>query len=265
MRALILGAAVVLTAVLAPGAAQAVPPSNDDFAGATAITSLPYSSTVDTSDGTAADDDPFTCSWSTSSVWFRYTAPTDGFVRMTTDRANDQKPAISAYTGERGALTWTPGACQYPHGGGSNTFAVTAGTTYHFLVQDTRFAGPVTFGLELVPRATNDDLASAADLRLDTEVAADTGPATLEAGEARPTCDRSSTRSLWYRYTAGSALFVSAKVTQNLSTAGVAVFRGAALTEVAAGRPPTTRRSSPLFLVRPTTSGSRTASTARHR
>ena len=66
---MILGAAVVLTAVLAPGAAQAAPPSNDDFAGATAITSLPYSSTADTSDGTAADDDPFTCSWSTSSVF----------------------------------------------------------------------------------------------------------------------------------------------------------------------------------------------------
>jgi hypothetical protein len=232
---MMIGAAVVLTAALAPGAAHAAPPSNDDFAGATAIASLPFTSTVDTREGTAADDDPFACSWSTSSVWFRYTAPADGFLRMTTDRPNDEKPAISAYTGDRGALTWTPGACQYPHGGGSNTFAVTAGTTYHFLVQDTRFAGPVTFGVELVPRAANDDFASAADLPLDTDVTGDTGPATLETGESKPGCDHSSTRSLWFRYTADRARFLSAKVTQNLSSAGVAVFRGTAvnaLTEV---------------------------------
>ncbi|MDX3659214.1 hypothetical protein PV646_18050 [Streptomyces sp. ID05-26A] len=232
MRALTIGAAVVLTAALAPGAAHAAPPSNDDFAGATAITSLPFSSTVDTSEATAGSDDPSHCGWSTSSVWFRYTAPADGVVRMTTDRPDEQKPAISAYTGERGALTWTPGACQYPHGGGSNTFEVTAGTTYHFLAQDTRFAGPVTFGLEPVPRPANDDLASAVDVRLDTDTAGDTGPASLEATEPRPSCDRSSTRSLWYRYTADRALFVSAKVTQDLNGPAVAVFRGSALTEV---------------------------------
>ncbi|MCX2947066.1 PKD domain-containing protein [Lentzea sp. NEAU-D7] len=232
MRALIIGAAVVLTAALAPGAAHAAPPSNDDFAGATVVTSLPFSSTVDTREGTAAADDPSTCWWSTSSVWFRYTAPSDGFVRMTTDRPDDQKPAVSAYTGERGALTWTPGACQFPHGGGSNTFAVTAGTTYHFLAQDTRFAGPVTFGLELVPRAAHDDLASAADIRLDTGVTGDTGPATIEAGETRPSCDLHSSRSLWFRYTADRALFVSAQVSDSRSHAGVAVFRGSALAEV---------------------------------
>ncbi len=99
MRALILGAAVALAA--APSAAHAAVPSNDDFADATAITSLPYASTVDTHDGTTANDDPSHCWWSTSSVWFRYTATADGFVRMTTDRPDDEKPAISAYTGER--------------------------------------------------------------------------------------------------------------------------------------------------------------------
>jgi len=208
LRALMIGAAVVLTAALAPAAAHAAPPSNDDFADATAIASLPFASTVDTRGGTAADDDPSTCNWSTSSVWFRYTAPADGFARMTTDRPDDEKPAISAHTGERGALTWVPGACQQPHGGGSNTFAVTAGTTYHFLLQDTRFAGPVRFGVSLVPRAANDDFATAVDLPLDTDVAGDTGPATLEEGESRPGCDRSSTRSLWFRYTPDRARFV---------------------------------------------------------
>jgi hypothetical protein len=225
---LIIGAAVALTAALAPGAAHAAPPSNDDFADATVIASLPFKSTVDTSEATTGRDDPSSCDWSTSSVWFRYTAPADGFVRMTTSREVGEKPAISAYTGERGALTWTPGACQFSHGGGSNTFAVTAGTTYHFLLQDTRFAGPVEFGLELVPRTPNDDFASAVDVPLNTDVAGDAGPATLEAGESAR-CDNDSTRSVWYRYTADSARFVAAQVTQQSSAASVAVFRGSAL------------------------------------
>ncbi|MGW6929816.1 hypothetical protein ACWGE0_07075 [Lentzea sp. NPDC054927] len=221
---------VALTVALAPGAnAYAAPPSNDDFADATAITSLPFSSTVDTREGTAANDDPSSCSWSTSSVWFRYTAPADGFARMSTDRPDDTKPAISAYTGERGALTWVTDACQQPHGGGSDTFAVKAGTTYHFLLQDKKYAGPVTFGLQLVPRSANDDFASATDVPMDTDVAGDTGPATVEAGEPKPACQYPATRSVWFRYTADRARFVSAKVTQRTSLASVAVFRGSAL------------------------------------
>jgi hypothetical protein len=229
LRALTIGAVVLMTVALAPGAAHAAPPSNDDFDQATTITALPFSSTVDTREATADDDEPSNCWWSTGSVWYRYTAPADGFVRMTTDRPDDQKPAISAYTGQRGALTWTPGACQPPHGGGSNTFAVTTGTTYHFLVQDTQNAGPVTFGLELVPRTANDDFASAVDVALDTDAAGDTGTATAQAGEPVPSCERSKARSLWYRYTPDRARIVSAKVTERINSPSVTVFRGTAL------------------------------------
>ncbi|MFD9700162.1 hypothetical protein [Lentzea sp. NPDC059081] len=232
MRALMIGAAAVLAAALAPGTAHAAPPANDDFADATVVTALPFSSTVDTREGTAANDDPTSCDWSTSSVWYRYTAPADGFVRMATDRPDDRKPTISAYTGARGALTWTPGACKYPHGGGSDTFAVTAGSTYHFLVQDREFAGPVGFELRLVPRVANDDLAAAVDVPFGTDVAGDTGAATLEAGEVQPSCESSTTRSVWYRHTADHAGFLSARVAQDLSNATVSVFRGSALAEV---------------------------------
>ncbi|SDO39432.1 hypothetical protein SAMN05421507_102391 [Lentzea jiangxiensis] len=229
LRALMIGAAVLLTAALAPGSAHAAPPSNDDFADATAVTSLPFASTVDTRGATTGSDDPSHCWWGTSSVWYRYTAPADGFVKVSTDRPDGEKPAVSAYTGERGALTWVTDACQAPHGGGSTTFAVTAGTTYHFLVQDTTFAGPVTLGLELVPRAANDDFASAADLPLNTDVPGDPSPSTLEPGEPKPACQYPSTRSVWYRHTAGGSGFLAAKVTQPSSGAAVAAFRGTAL------------------------------------
>ena len=227
LRALTIGLTAVLMTALAP-AAHAAPPSNDDFDGATTISSLPFKSTVDTS-GATATGDPTTCDWGTNSVWFRYTAAADGFVRMATDRPEGEKPAVSAYTGERGALTWRPGACQYSHGGGSNTFAVTAGTTYHFLVQDTLFAGPVEFGLELVPRPANDDFAAAAPLPSGTDVAGDPGPATFETGEPRSACDLRSTRSLWYRYTPDRAGIFAVQVTQRSNLAAVTVYRGTAL------------------------------------
>ncbi|SDF37851.1 hypothetical protein SAMN05216553_101348 [Lentzea fradiae] len=226
-----IGAAALLAAVLAPAAAHAAPPANDDFSGATPVTALPFTSTVDTKEGTAAADDPQLCWWSTSSVWYRYTAPADGFVAFATDREEDRKPAVSVYTGDRGALSWA-GACQYPHGGGSDTFAVKAGTTYHLLVQDTRYAGPVTLSLTPVPRAANDDLAAAADVPLDTDVAGDTGPATVEQDEVEASCDTGSDRSLWYRYTTGRERVVAAEVTQRSSAASVAVFRKSDLTEV---------------------------------
>ncbi|USX54784.1 hypothetical protein [Lentzea sp. HUAS12] len=222
-----IGLTALLTTALAP-AAHAAPPSNDDFDEATTISSLPFKSTVDTAEATATDD-PTYCDWGTNSVWFRYTAPADGFVRMATDRPEDEKPAISAYTGTRGALTWTPGACQHPYGGGSTTFAVTAGTTYHFLLQDRRFAGPVEFGLELVPRSVNDDFAAAAPLPIGTDVAGDPGPATFEVGEPRSPCDRLSTRSLWYRFTPDRAGIFAAQVTQRTNLAAVTVYRGTAL------------------------------------
>ncbi|MEO6083041.1 MAG: hypothetical protein ABIQ18_08030 [Umezawaea sp.] len=218
-----------MTAALAPGIAHAATPSNDDFDQATAITALPFTTTVDTSDATSGDGEPWSCWWSTSSLWYRYTAPADGFVRMTTTRPDGVLPAISAYTGERGALTMTPGACQYPHGGGSNTFAVTAGTTYHFLLQDTHTTGPATFGLEVVPRAANDDFAAAVDVPWDTDVTGNTGPATAQVGEPNTSCDRLNTRSLWYRYTPDRAGIVSAKVTESVGYPSVIVYRGTAL------------------------------------
>ncbi|HEX6342711.1 hypothetical protein [Umezawaea sp.] len=229
LRALTIGAAVLTTAALLTGTAHAAAPSNDDFDQATTITALPFSSTVDTGGSTVADDDPTDCTWSAGSVWLRYTAPADGFVRMTADRPTGDKPAISAYTGERGALTWTPGACRTSHGRGSNTFAVAAGTTYHFLVQDIQNPGPATFGVELVPAAPNDDFAGAVDVPLDTDIAADSGPTSSQAGEPVPHCEHWNTRSLWYRYTPDRARIVSAKVTNELSTPSVTVFRGTAL------------------------------------
>jgi len=82
-RALTTGAATVLALAALAGPASAAVPSNDDFANATVLSSLPFHEVLDTSDATAepADQLPVTPCFpdvqSHNSVWYRYTAAAD--------------------------------------------------------------------------------------------------------------------------------------------------------------------------------------------
>jgi Leucine-rich repeat (LRR) protein len=84
---------------------QSPPPSNDDFDSATAI-ALPYEGAQDTSGATVAVDDPLMgCgegqNWHT--VWYRFTAPGDGFVTLNT-AGSDYDTVLAVWQGERGNL-----------------------------------------------------------------------------------------------------------------------------------------------------------------
>ena len=79
----LVAAAVAVVGVWGSGAAWAAAPSNDTADGAVAITSLPFDATVDVSQATTDADDtalnqqcgaPATL----GSVWYSYTAPSDG-------------------------------------------------------------------------------------------------------------------------------------------------------------------------------------------
>ncbi len=85
----------------------ALPPSNDDCTGATVISSLPYSDTVDVTTATTDPSDPVRCdsSQGANTVWYSYTPLTDTLLLIDpTDSMNDS-PGISIYTGACGALT----------------------------------------------------------------------------------------------------------------------------------------------------------------
>jgi Leucine-rich repeat (LRR) protein len=84
---------------------QSPPPSNDDFANATAIT-LPYEGTLDVSGATVAVDDPLMgCGDGTNdrTVWYRFTAPGDGFVTVNT-AGSDYDTVLAVWQGQRGNL-----------------------------------------------------------------------------------------------------------------------------------------------------------------
>src|SRR6185503_12208156 len=65
--------------------AQAAPPSNDDFANAEAISSLPFSSIADNSEATVEPDEPAHCSASFRSLWYSFTAAEDMAIRINMD------------------------------------------------------------------------------------------------------------------------------------------------------------------------------------
>ncbi|MGZ3147906.1 PKD domain-containing protein [Lentzea chajnantorensis] len=225
-RALAFGAAALL-ALSVPGVAHAAP-GNDDFDTALDVTALPFTATVDTTGATKAADDPNACNyWGTGSVWLRYTAPADGFVRLAT-HSERYGPFYGVFTGERGALTPVEGACT-ANGPRDDTFAVKAGTTYHVMVVEYYSGGgPVLIDFRGVPGLSNDNRANAAAVAVPSRHDVDLRRTTAEPGELSASCDPAATQSVWYRYAPTSSRFV-----QVLASEGaVSVYRAADLSEV---------------------------------
>ncbi|MCR3749802.1 PKD domain-containing protein [Lentzea californiensis] len=200
-RTFIATMAAALATALLPGVALAAdPPANDDFGSATTITALPFSAKISTAGATRSTDDPTACHyWGESTVWTRYTAQEDGFLRVSSSGG----PAIGVYTGDRGALALVPGACTYNSGFPADVFPVKAGTTYHFaLIESYAWNGrEFTFDLTTIPAAANDNRASATVTGFPATLEGDLRRATSEPDELTASCGPDADQSVWYRYT----------------------------------------------------------------
>lgn len=113
------------------------PPGNDHCLAPTAIDAFPFSDAIAIDGATTAADDPLQqCTVTTptknaNSVWYRFTAPADGAVTVST-AGSSYDTVLSAYTGACGALAAT--ACN-DDGNGVDVrsvigFAVSGGTSY---------------------------------------------------------------------------------------------------------------------------------------
>ena len=136
----IVAAAVIAGVVLvAPGPAYAAAPTNDTFAGATAIGAVPFSTTVDTSEATTDADDananaicgaPST----DASVWFSLAATSSG--------AFVADVSASSYSAGVLVVTGGPGAFQIVACGPRTiAFPTTAGVTYYLIAIDDQSDG----------------------------------------------------------------------------------------------------------------------------
>jgi hypothetical protein len=128
-RLVVVSVAGLLLALLnvPPALAQ---PANDDFNNATVISSVPFSTTEDTSQATFDPSDPTqdVC-WNNGSVWFAYTPSSN--VQITADTfGSNYDTVLSAWTGTQGALSLI--ACNDDFNGAQSqiSFSATGGTTY---------------------------------------------------------------------------------------------------------------------------------------
>lgn len=80
-----------------------IAPSHDDFDAAVVVTSLPFTSSANTTDATTDADDP-DCVGQGPTVWYAFTAPETGFYEADTF-GSDYDTTLGAYTGTRGNLT----------------------------------------------------------------------------------------------------------------------------------------------------------------
>lgn len=127
-------------------------PSNDNFADATQLGSVPSSGNADTSEATLEANEPIPCTgYSFNSVWWAFTAPEAGSFAAQLD---PPYPWIVAYTGA--ALTnlkQVAGGC-YTTG---MTFQANAGETIYIQVLSTYYSlGAVNLSIDVAPMPVAD-------------------------------------------------------------------------------------------------------------
>lgn len=139
------------------GVALAAPPPNDDFDQATVISAVPFSDTVDATEGSAAADDPSSsCGFfANATVWYTFTPGANVRLEATASYVS----TIHVLTGTRGALTEV--ACSnFTPPSTSVQFNATAGVTYHVMVRvytTPPVPAQVAFSLSEAPPAPDND------------------------------------------------------------------------------------------------------------
>jgi hypothetical protein len=205
MRTTLVCCAALLAVLFAPGRALATPPPNDDFDNATVVTALPFSETIDVSEATRADDDPYSYGFFPT-VWYRYTPTANTSIELDTAGSQTQTHAC-IYVGTRGALGQV--ACS-GDGFSAHIFAeLQAGVTYSIDVE--LMYGPTTLTIALKDRTVaNDDFNAATPIdKLPFTRSQDVLRASAAPDD--PWCLQSSTNTVWFSYTAPAAQTVEAK------------------------------------------------------
>jgi PKD repeat protein len=228
-----LAAGLSLTVIGLPAAAQAATASNDSFASATVINSLPFTTAEDTSQATWDPSDPTGCS-NNGSVWFSFTPSSD--MHLTADTfGSDYDTVLSAWTGTQGSLNLV--ACNDDFNGLQSKISLTAtaGTTYYFMAgrccgDGGDGGGNLQFSVNQVASPGNDDFANARSIgALPFSDTQDLSLATVQPAEPAPGCF-STSNTVWYSFTATTTQSVTS--TANLYGAGIAAYTGSSLTSL---------------------------------
>jgi 5-hydroxyisourate hydrolase-like protein (transthyretin family) len=177
--------------------ADAAPPSNDDFANAEAISSLPFSTTVDNTEATVEPVEPVNCGSLFQSVWFSFT-PTEAMaIRMSVDSPVGGSVEIYLASGPTFAdLSFL--ACA--SAGELSNVQLQTGQTYYLRVDSFGQTDSLQVNVEQITPPANDNFADAEVINtLPFSSIVDNTDATTELDESIG-CG-SIFQSLWYSFT----------------------------------------------------------------
>jgi hypothetical protein len=137
-----------MAGLISPGTAHATTPFNDDFANATNIAALPFTSTVDATDASQEAGEPSSsCTTISRSVWYAFTATET--VSVTVRTSIGYYPVVAVFTGSSLA-NLTQVGCRYYYS--PLTFRATAGQTYYLQLGNAyNYSGAVGLSLEVAP------------------------------------------------------------------------------------------------------------------
>ncbi len=194
------------------------PPANDDFAAATTLVGSNGQAEYDNLWATIEPGEPTSVAGerNTHSVWFRWTAPSTGSLRVDTCQAvppgSQTDVLLGVYTGTAVdtlialAENDEGDACASWAGGPASVdLDVVAGTTYQVLVAGWEGAmGPFELRWALSPTVANDDFVDATTLTaVSGTLAGSTVGADKEPGEPNH-AGNGGGHSVWYRFTAAA-------------------------------------------------------------
>jgi hypothetical protein len=190
--------------------AHSTPPPNDQLADAIVLTGTSASATGSNVGATREPGEPYHGSYyGTASVWWTWTAPSDGGVTIST-AGSSFDTALAAYTGDTvSGLIRVAANDNVGYGLQSAvTFRAIAGTTYRIAVEGGGYygsaEGSIALSLELRPPPPNDAFAAATALASAANVTA-TGHnvgASAEPAEPSHSLYEPPASSVWYSWTA---------------------------------------------------------------
>ncbi|HEX8156021.1 MAG TPA: PKD domain-containing protein [Solirubrobacteraceae bacterium] len=220
--------ALAVSLIAAAGASAA--PTNDDFASATAISSLPFTDTVDATSASTEPGEPQSCFFSDQTVWYAITPSQDG--TLAADASGSTATAqVTAYRADASGLSGLSFLTCANFGDARAVFEVQAGQTY-YLQASALFAsaGSLRVNVKTVPAPPNDDFANAKAIASSPfSDSVDLTAATLQPGEPT-TCQGSpSLATAWYAFTPSQS---GSYALQRSDFGSLAAYTGASLSSL---------------------------------
>ncbi len=188
---------IAALALALPSAGSAAPPSNDAFASATVISSLPFDDSSSLEDASVEPGEQHICTFKTRSLWYRIGPSIQQPVTVTVSGAVGT--LFRDFGGGVGNLNFE--GCIF----GSQTVLLQPSGTYYVQIADSSSGpAPVQIDVEAVPPPANDAFADAKDIAaLPYSDVVPMLAATVEADE--PPATASFFGTAWWAYEANSS------------------------------------------------------------